>query len=292
MMGTILEDLTLCWKELTSYIPEGRLLCLYRYGESGSEIGYEALYLPSFEELCFDKPRNDKIVCNETTEIHIRGIQSIFLEGFLVKNDKVKDMFSTKYVYVNPKYKEIFYSCFRGKAIDFFLTESYFARMYYKAVDAFPTAPTGKTKDILANIIQSYEQYSLVNKPISEYNFYSNFKSSICALIKISQTETAKQAAAAAFEKDKQIALERLTEFTYNEVKVIQSVIKEIQTEGNISVVKLIQSTGISRPVFTRAFEKLKTFNLAEVTNCGVKGTNIKFCHPEFFNEVQKIKVD
>ena len=219
-------------------------------------------------------------------------MQSVFLEGFLVKNDRVKDMFTTNYVHVNPRYKEIFFSCFRGKAIEQFLTESYFARMYYKAVDAFPSTPAGKTKDILSNIIQAYEQYALPHKPISDYNFYSGFKASICALIKISQTETARQAAAAAFEKDKQIALERLTEFTYNEVKVIQSIIKEIQTEGNISVVKMIQATNISRPVFTRAFEKLKEFNLAEITNCGTKGTNIKFCHPEFFNEVQKIKVD
>jgi hypothetical protein len=51
----------------------------------------------------------------------------------------------------------------------------------------------------------------------------------------------------------------------------------EIGNEGYVSVVKMIQKTNISRPVFTSLLSKLQTFKVAVVENKGVKGTYIKF---------------
>ena len=51
----------------------------------------------------------------------------------------------------------------------------------------------------------------------------------------------------------------------------------EIGNEGYVSVVKMIQKTNISRPVFTSLLGKLQTYKVAVVENKGVKGTYIKF---------------
>lgn len=47
--------------------------------------------------------------------------------------------------------------------------------------------------------------------------------------------------------------------------------------EATVSTVKLIEETGISRPVYTNLFAKIKNSGIAEVTNMGVKGTHIEF---------------
>ena len=68
---------------------------------------------------------------------------------------------------------------------------------------------------------------------------------------------------------------------TATELLALKSIINTIGYEGNFSIVKLIQSSGISRPVFTSINQKLKEYQMAEVENQGVKGTHIKFLvHP------------
>ena len=52
---------------------------------------------------------------------------------------------------------------------------------------------------------------------------------------------------------------------------------KKIGKEGNISIVKMIQETSISRPIWTSLLNKLKTDGIAEVESQGVKGTHIYF---------------
>lgn len=52
---------------------------------------------------------------------------------------------------------------------------------------------------------------------------------------------------------------------------------EKIADEGNISIVKAIQETNISRPIWTALLGKMKEYNFAEVENQGMKGTRIKF---------------
>ena len=66
---------------------------------------------------------------------------------------------------------------------------------------------------------------------------------------------------------------------TNREFNALYSIIEEIGKEGNISVVKMIQKTGYSRPVFTSLLSKMETYKVADVQNQGVKGTHIKLLY-------------
>lgn len=62
---------------------------------------------------------------------------------------------------------------------------------------------------------------------------------------------------------------------TENERKAFLTIREEINSQGNISVVKMIQKTNLSRPVFTSLLAKMEKYGIAEVKNQGVKGTYI-----------------
>ena len=65
---------------------------------------------------------------------------------------------------------------------------------------------------------------------------------------------------------------------TSHELTAYHSIIDEIGSEeGNISIVKMIQKTNFSRPVFTSLLQKMEKYNVAIVKNQGVKGTHIIF---------------
>jgi GTP-sensing pleiotropic transcriptional regulator CodY len=81
--------------------------------------------------------------------------------------------------------------------------------------------------------------------------------------------------------KDQSATLNKFKEeLTSKETSALQAIIQDIGAEGNISIVKMIQKTGYSRPVFTNLLAKLELFKVAEVQNQGVKGTYIKFSIP------------
>ena len=66
------------------------------------------------------------------------------------------------------------------------------------------------------------------------------------------------------------------TALTENEKKAISAIREEIGFSGNISVVKMIQKTGLSRPVWTSVLQKMEKYGIARIKNQGVKGTNIE----------------
>ena len=63
---------------------------------------------------------------------------------------------------------------------------------------------------------------------------------------------------------------------TENEKNAFIAIRKEIGYSGNISVVKMIQKTNISRPVWTSLLAKMEKFGIAHIKNQGVKGTYIE----------------
>ena len=63
---------------------------------------------------------------------------------------------------------------------------------------------------------------------------------------------------------------------TNNEQTAFEAIREEIGSSGNISVVKMIQKTNLSRPVWTSLLQKMEKFSIARVKNQGVKGTNIE----------------
>ena len=67
-------------------------------------------------------------------------------------------------------------------------------------------------------------------------------------------------------------------DLTNNEFNALYCIVHKIGTDsGNISIVKMIQETPHSRPVYTNLLAKLEKHGIATVANQGVKGTNIKF---------------
>ena len=63
---------------------------------------------------------------------------------------------------------------------------------------------------------------------------------------------------------------------TDNEKNAFIAIRETIGLSGNISIVKMIQKTNISRPVWTSLLAKMEKFGIAQVKNQGVKGTYIE----------------
>jgi hypothetical protein len=63
---------------------------------------------------------------------------------------------------------------------------------------------------------------------------------------------------------------------TENEKNAFIAIRETIGLSGNISIVKMIQKTNISRPVWTSLLAKMEKFGIAQVKNQGVKGTYIE----------------
>lgn len=71
---------------------------------------------------------------------------------------------------------------------------------------------------------------------------------------------------------------------TVNENQAFIAIQEEIGLSGNISIVKMIQKTGISRPVWTALLQKMEKYGIAQVKNQGVKGTHIEILMEEKTN--------
>ena len=72
---------------------------------------------------------------------------------------------------------------------------------------------------------------------------------------------------------------------TINETTAFEAVREEIGLSGNISVVKMIQKTNLSRPVWTSLLQKMEKYGIAIVKNQGVKGTYIEFIEEAPIND-------
>ena len=74
------------------------------------------------------------------------------------------------------------------------------------------------------------------------------------------------------------LAKDFLSSLTDNEKIAYQAIQEQISSlNGYISVVKMIQKTNLSRPVFTNLLQKMEKFGIAQIKNCGVKGTYIEW---------------
>ena len=64
---------------------------------------------------------------------------------------------------------------------------------------------------------------------------------------------------------------------TDKEKQALSIILSKLENgEGTISISKLLEESNISRPVFKSTLNKIEKYYIAEVTNMGVKGTNIK----------------
>lgn len=82
---------------------------------------------------------------------------------------------------------------------------------------------------------------------------------------------------------DKDAFFKKLTSTEKDALKYIS---QEIGAEGTISISKIIEKYSTSRPVWNNLFRKIQDFKVGEVTNRGVKGTDIKITHPQLRHEM------
>ena len=75
---------------------------------------------------------------------------------------------------------------------------------------------------------------------------------------------------------------------TNAEERAYKSIILEIKDEGNITISRLVEKNSISRPVYNNLLIKMKEYDVAEISNMGMKGTYIKITHPELRAEAKK----
>lgn len=63
---------------------------------------------------------------------------------------------------------------------------------------------------------------------------------------------------------------------TDNEKTAFIAIREAIGLSGNISIVKLIQQTNLSRPVWNSLLTKMEKFGIAQIKNQGAKGTHVE----------------
>lgn len=63
---------------------------------------------------------------------------------------------------------------------------------------------------------------------------------------------------------------------TINEKTAFLAIREAIGLSGNISIVKMIQKTNLSRPVWNSLLQKMEKYGIAQVKSQGVKGTYIE----------------
>lgn len=63
---------------------------------------------------------------------------------------------------------------------------------------------------------------------------------------------------------------------TDNEKTAFLAIREAIGLSGNISIVKMIQKTNLSRPVWNSLLTKMEKFGIAQIKNQGAKGTHIE----------------
>lgn len=82
---------------------------------------------------------------------------------------------------------------------------------------------------------------------------------------------------------------EFMKQLTNAEERAYYSIVENIGAEGSIVISKLVEQNSISRPVYNNLMNKLKEYNIAKVSNQGVKGTYIKITQPELRAEAERI---
>lgn len=79
---------------------------------------------------------------------------------------------------------------------------------------------------------------------------------------------------------NKQVSIDTFfADLTKTEESALKEILNRLDTNGNgnISISKIVEETGISRPVFKNLFLKLEKHKIAQIINQGVKGTYLNF---------------
>ena len=278
----------------------------YNLAEDIDELAYMMVRLPSFEEMCLRTP---EIFFDEdypNVEIIDWGV----FGNFYVQQNNIliQQFLFTDYYNINPRYKKYYENIIRPAAEDIF-AYGHTARlqsakeMALEILESEQMCLTGLQAMETARLALAIDLY-LHNTPCEEC-VKLNKSMYISYLLDIKHGNTAINPdelltqmtipSAKNNEEPKQIKqlIEKITIdilrmavtkdideqyflqcLTAKEKIALDSLLNYLdEGEGNVSIVKMIEKAGVSRPVFMGLIQKMKDHKIAEIKNMGVKGT-------------------
>ena len=278
----------------------------YNLAEDIDELTYMMVQLPSFEEMCLRTP---EIFFDEdypNVEIIDWGV----FGNFYVQQNNIliQQFLFTDYYNVNPRYKKYYENIIRPAAEDIF-AYGHTARLQsakeiaLEILESEQTSLTGLQAMEAARLALAIDLY-LHNTPCEEC-VKLNKSMYISYLLDIKHGNTVIHPdelltqmtipSAKNNEEPKQIKqlIEKITIdilrmavtkdideqyflqcLTAKEKIALDSLLNYLdEGEGNVSIVKMIEKAGVSRPVFMGLIQKMKDHKIAEIKNMGVKGT-------------------
>ena len=278
----------------------------YNLAEDIDELAYMMVRLPSFEEMCLRTP---EIFFDEdypNVEIIDWGV----FGNFYVQQNNIliQQFLFTDYYNINPRYKKYYENIIRPAAEDIF-AYGHTARlqsakeMALENLESEQMCLTGLQAMEAARLALAIDLY-LHNTPCEDC-VKLNKSMYISYLLDIKHGNTAINPdellaqmiipSAKNNEEPKQIKqlIEKITIdilrmavtkdideqyflqcLTAKEKIALDSLLNYLdEGEGNVSIVKMIEKAGVSRPVFMGLIQKMKDHKIAEIKNMGVKGT-------------------
>lgn len=277
---------------------------LYNYNaaESMDEVQYMAIYIPTFEGLCMQIPETEY-----RENYLLRDVRAIYLRCQEISGSALELSYAL-YKKINPLYSNIFKEYFlkykeeMGKKSHFLQTDAVKIKMEEHLLNGnlFEAArlriaaeqfSKGTSMEECFRPTQSYintylesikhgflkiESDTLLSEVDNILNSYSselelsNFtnKQIKLGVINIIDASLKKKVDVETFES-------QLTTMEQKAFEVIKENLDE-NKEACLSISKLYESTGISRPVWKNLFLKMEREQFAEIQNMGVKGTYIK----------------
>lgn len=278
----------------------------YNLAEDIDELSYMMVRLPSFEEMCLRTP---EIFFDEdypNVEIIDWGV----FGNFYVQQNNIliQQFLFTDYYNVNPRYKKYYENIIRPAAEDIF-AYGYTARLQsvkeiaLEILKSEQMCLTGLQAMEVARLALAIDLY-LHNTPCEDC-IKLNKSMYISYLLDIKHGNTVIHPdelltqmtipSEKNNEEPKQIKqlIEKITIdilrmavtkdideqyflqcLTAKEKIALDSLLNYLdEGEGNVSIVKMIEKAGVSRPVFMGLIQKMKDHKIAEIKNMGVKGT-------------------
>ena len=278
----------------------------YNLAEDIDELEYMMVRLPSFEEMCLRTP---EIFFDEdypNVEIIDWGV----FGNFYVQQNNIliQQFLFTDYYNVNPRYKKYYENIIRPAAEDIFAYGHTVRLQSAKEIaleilESEQMCLTGLQAMEAARLALAIDLY-LHNTPCEDC-VKLNKSMYISYLLDIKHGNTAMNPnellaqmtipSAKNNEEPKQIKqlIEKITIdilrmavtkdideqyflqcLTVKEKIALDSLLNYLdEGEGNVSIVKMVEKAGVSRPVFMGLIQKMKDHKIAEIKNMGVKGT-------------------
>ena len=278
----------------------------YNLAEDIDELSYMMVRLPSFEEMCLRTP---EIFFDEDFP-NVKIVDWGVFGNFYVQQNNIiiQQFLFTDYYNVNPRYKKYYENIIRPAAENIF-AYGYTARLQSVKEIALEIL---KSEQICLTGLQAMEAARLaltidlyLHKTPCEDCVKLNKSMYISYLLDIKHGNTAINPnelltqmiipSAKNNEEPKQIKqlIEKITIdilqmavtkdideqyflqcLTAKEKIALDSLLNYLdEGEGNVSIVKMIEKAGVSRPVFMGLIQKMKDHKIAEIKNMGVKGT-------------------